>query len=150
MAVINLTGNLITSICLNAFSSLFPNTVHSLNWQVCCMSGSWLRCNIKQIIFTSCNDLLYNRSASYLCLFIGILALMLNSIFIVIHIKLFFQLQGNKFFTLSLSVTDCLYGMYLLTINCADWYYRGYYAGAELKWKVLYVRCLLLLLYFHS
>ena len=97
------------------------------------MSGSWLKCNVKQNILT-CNDLLHNTSVSCLCFFVGILALMLNSISIVFHIKFYSQLQGNKFFTLSLSLTDCLYGMYLLTINSANWYYRGYYAGAEFTW----------------
>ena len=52
VVVVNLTANLITSILLNAFSSLPPNTVHSLSRQVCCMSGSWLKCNVKQNIIT--------------------------------------------------------------------------------------------------
>ena len=43
VAVLNLTANLITSVDDTTFNSVHHMTVHSLNRQVCCMSGSWLK-----------------------------------------------------------------------------------------------------------
>ena len=83
----------------------------------------------------NCNALLSNKAVSHTCLSVGIIIVLLNLISFLIHVKLFSQLQTNKFFTLCLSLVDCLYGMYLLIISSADWYYRGYYAGAEFTWK---------------
>ena len=137
--VVNLTFNLITRIYPNGFNTLPHNTVHSLNRQVCCMSGSWLKCKVKNDKFINCNALLSNKAVSYTCFSVGILTVLLNLISIAIHIKLFSQLQTNKFFTLCLSLVDCLYGLYLLIISSADWYYRGYYAGAEFTWKQSFI-----------
>ena len=137
--VVNLTFNLITGIYPNAFNTLPQNTIHSLNTQVCCMSGAWLNCKVKNNKFMNCNALLSNKAVSYTCFSIAILTVLLNLISIVIHIKLFSELQTNKFFTFCLSLADCLYGLYLLIISCADLYYRGYYAGVELIWKQSFV-----------
>ena len=137
--VVNLTFNLITRIYPNAFNTLPQNTIHSLNRQVCCMSGSWLKCTVQNDQFINCNALLSNKPVSYTCFSVGTLAVLLNLISTVVHIKLFSQLQTNKFFTLCLSLVDCLNGLYLLIISSADWYYRGYYAGAEFIWKQSFV-----------
>ena len=36
-------------------------------------------------------------------------------------------------------MVDCLYGLYLLTISMADWYYRGYYEGASCMWRKSFI-----------
>ena len=136
---INLSINLITCICPNTFSSLSKNTVHSLNKQVCCMSGPWLKCEIKIDPLINCNELLSNKAVSLVCFSVGIVIILFNSISILIHIKCYSQLQTNKCFTLCLSMVDWLYGVYLLIISSADWYYRGYYAGAAINWKQSFV-----------
>ena len=138
VTVIILTANLITSINADTFNSIPHFTVHSLNKQVCCMSGSWLKCKVKNNEFSNCNDLLSKKGLSKMCWFIGTLTCLMNLTSIAIHVKLFSQLQTNKFFTLFLSVVDCLYGMYLLIISFADLHYRGHYAGAEYMWKQSY------------
>ena len=115
--VVNLALNFITRIYPNAFNALPQNTIYSLNRQVCCMSGAWVKCEVKTDQFMNCNVLLSNKAVSYTCFSVAILTILLNLISIVIHIKLFSELQTNKFFTLSLSLVDCLYGLYLLIIN---------------------------------
>ena len=135
VAVINLTVNLITSVGGDTFISICHKTVHSLNRKVCCMSGSWLKCKVKNAVFSNCDDLLPSKDLRYVCWLVGILTTMINLISIFIHIKLFYQLQTNKFFTFSLSLVDCLYEIYLLTISSADWHFRGHYVGAEYTWK---------------
>ena len=135
IAVINITLNIIKSINIDTFSSIYHSTVHSLNRKVCCMAGVWLKCKVNDYEFSNCNDLLSNKGLTQMCWFIGTFTVLINSISIGIHIKLFSQLQKNKYFTLSLSVVDHLYGMHLLIICSADLYYRGYYAGAEYTWK---------------
>ena len=132
--VINLTLNLITDISANAFTFVLPKTVHSLNRQVCSMSGPWQKCKLVNNAFGNCKDLLFNKVIRGIYWFAGTLTLTTNFISILFHITLFSQLQTNKFFTLSLSMVDCLYGLYLLTISMADWYYRGYYEGASCMW----------------
>ena len=102
------------------------------------MSGSWLKCKVKNNEFSNCNDLLSKKGLSKMCWFIGSFTCLMNLISIAIHVKLFSQLQTNKFFTLFLSVVDCLYGMYLLIISFADLHYRGHYAGAGYMWKQSY------------
>ena len=109
VAVINLTANLITTVSKNTFRSIHYKTVHSLNRKVCCMSGSWLKCKVKNDIFSNCNDLISSNVAGQMCWFTGTVTVMLNLISIFIHTKHFFQLHSNKFFTLSLSLVDCLY-----------------------------------------
>ena len=135
VVVIKLTLNLITSVSSNTFSSISQNVVHSLNKQVCCMSGLWLKCKVKTDGFSNCNNLLFNRGLTQVCWVTGIAIVLMNSISIIIHISLFSQLQTNKFFTLGLSLVDCLYGLYILIITFAYVYYRGYYAGVEPLWK---------------
>ena len=137
--IINLTANLIVSIYPYTFILISHRTIHSSNRKVCCMSGSWLKCKVKTNAFLNCKDLLPRNSISEMFFFIGILTVMLNLIAEVIHIKLFSLLQTNKFFTLGLSLIDCLFGIYLLTISFADLYYRGYFAGVEFQWKQSFV-----------
>ena len=135
IAVINLTANLITIVNDNTFKSIHQNTVHSLNRQVCCMSGSWLKCKVRNDDFSNCNDLLSNDVVAQVCWFVGILTVVTNSISILIHIKFFSQLHTNKFFTFGLSLVDCVFGMYLLTISSADSFYGRKYVGLEYLWK---------------
>ena len=137
--VVNLTFNFITRIYSNAFDTLPQNTIQSLNKKVCCMAGTWSKCEVKNDQFMNCNALLSNNAVSFICFSFAILTVLLNLFSIVIPINLFSELQTNKFFTLCLSVADCLYGLYLLIIGSADMYYRGYYAGAEFTWKKSFV-----------
>ena len=140
VAVINLTANLVVIINVNTFSSLHQKTVHSLNRQVCCMAGPWLKCKVNKDDFSNfCVDLLSKKGLAQICWFTGTFTVLTNLISVIIHIKLFSQLQTNKFFTFALSLFDCLYGMYLLTITSANLYYQGYYAGAEYTWKQSFV-----------
>ena len=139
MEVINLTLNLITDISANAFTFVLPKTVHSLNRQVCCMSGPWQKCKLVNNAFGNCKDLLSNKVIRGIYWFTGIVTLTTNLISIFFHLTLFSQLQTNKLFTLSLSMVDCLYGLYLLTISMTDWYYRGYYEGAKCMWRKSFI-----------
>ena len=140
VAVINLTVNLVTSINVNTFSSIHQNTVHSFNKQVCCMAGPWLKCKVNKDDFSNvCVDLLSNKGLAQMCSFTGTFTVLTNLISVIIHIELFPQLQTNKFFTLGLSLIDCLYRMYLLIITCTNWYYKGYHAGAEYTWRQSFV-----------
>ena len=83
-----------------------------------------MKCEVNYDPFINCNALLPNKFVSCLCFSFGILTFLVNSISILIHIKLFSQLQTNKFFTLYLTLVDWLYGIYLLIISSADWYTR--------------------------
>ena len=135
VALINLTINLITDINIDTFSSIPHYTIHSLNKQVCCMSGSWSKCKVKSEKLSNCNDLLSSKGLGQMFYITSVVITLMNSISIVIHCRLFSQLPMNKFFTLCLSLVDCLYGMYLLIISSVNLYYKEYYAGVEYAWK---------------
>ena len=103
------------------------------------MSGSWSKCKVKTEKLSNCNDLLSNKGLGKMFWFTSVFIILMNSICIVIHFKLFSQLPITKFFTLGLSLVDYLYGMYLLLISSVNLYYEGYYAGVEYAWKQNFV-----------
>ena len=139
VADINLTVNLITGINVDTFSSIPHYTVHSLKKQVYCMSGSWSKCKVKTEKLSNCNDLLSNKGLGKMFWFTSVFIILMNSICIVIHFKLFSQLPITKFFTLGLSLVDYLYGMYLLLISSVNLYYEEYDARVEYAWKQNFV-----------
>ena len=63
------------------------------------MSDSWLKCKVKNNEFSNCNDLLSKKQLTKVFWFIGTFTCLMNLISIVIHVKLFSQLQRNKFLT---------------------------------------------------
>ena len=128
---IDLTFNLIIYVAGDTFKQVSPNTIHSYNLMVCCISGSWNKCKVKQDAFSNCDNLLSKRSMSWLCWLIGILAVFLNTVSFLIHSRKFIS-QRNTFPTVYLALIDCCFGIYLIIIASADLYYKGIYAGYEL------------------
>ena len=84
--VLNLKHNLIMLVPFDTFRKILPNTVHSFNIKVCCMSGSWSECKVIGDVFSNCDDLLSNNFIRYFCWKIGILTCLLNIITVVLHI----------------------------------------------------------------
>ena len=133
---INLTFNPIIYVETDTFKGMSPKTIHSFNIQVCCMSQSWIKCNIKEDSFSKCDDLLSNRLIKCLYFLIGSLTIILNMISFVLDItkrKMSKQTQASSIIYLSLF--NWLIGLYLIIIALADWYYKGNYIGLEMSWR---------------
>ena len=133
--VINPTFNLILKISYHAFKHISFHTVHSFNRKVCCMSGSWSECKLKNDEKSNCNGLLPSKALLGMWFLIGMISLIMNTTAILIQMNTFFKLQTNDLFTLSQSSVDCLLGIYVLLISSANMYYGGYYVGVEDSWK---------------
>ena len=131
---INLTFNLIMHVYSGTFKDVSPYSVHSFNVKVCCMSGSWNKCKVKNDAFSNCDNLLSDKYQRYLCWLIAILAFSLNIISFLLHNKNF-KTQKNTFPIRYLALVDWSFGIYLLIIASADLYYKGNYVGYELVWK---------------
>ena len=132
--VINLTLNLIMYVSGNTFREVPPNTIHSYNVRVCCLSNSWAKCKVIEDAFSNCNNLLSNKLMKYLSWLVGLFALSLNTVSILIRSKNY-KLQNTTLLTVYLSLVDRCFGVYLLLIASADLYYKDYYIGYELEWK---------------
>ena len=98
------------------------------------MSGQWLKCKVKAAIFPNCHNLLQSDVLDYLCSLIGVLIVILNLISILTHINSFHNLLPYDLFTFSLSFIESLFGIYLIIISAANWYFKGYYIGVENTW----------------
>ena len=122
----------------DTFKDLSLNSVHSYNVMVCCMSGPWNKCKVKEDAFSNCDNLLSDKYLRYLCWLIAILAFFLNIISFLINNKNFKSLK-NTFPTGYLALVDWCFGIYLLIIALADLYYKGNYVGYELAWKGLFI-----------
>ena len=131
---INLTLNLIMDVHSGTFKDVCPYSVHSYNVKVCCMSGSWNKCKVKNDAFSNCDNLLSDKYQRYLCWLIAILAFSFNIISFLHHNKNF-KSQRNTFPIRYLALVDWCFGIYLLIIASADLYYKGNYVGYELVWK---------------
>ena len=131
---INLTLNLIMHVSSGTFKDVAPYSVHSYNVQVCCMSGSWHKCKVKEDALSKCDNLVSSKYLRYLCWLIAILAFVLNIISFLLHNKPF-TLHKNTFPTGYLALVDWCFGIYLLIIASADLYYKANYIGYELIWK---------------
>ena len=132
---INLTFNLIMYVDTDTFKELSPNTVHSFNIKVCCMSGSWIKCKVKEDSFSNCDDLLSNKIMKKLYFLIGTLIIILNMISLVLDItKMGMKKQRQTFSNVYLPFFDWLFGVYLVIIALADWHYKGNYAGLKMAW----------------
>ena len=132
--VINLTLNLIAYVSSDTFSEISPNTVYSNNVKVCCLSKPWVKCKVNKDAFSNCDDLLSNRFMKYLCWLIGTFTLSLNAVSLLLHSGNL-KLQKDTLPTFYLSLVDWCFGIYLLVMASADWYFKGYYVGYELAWK---------------
>ena len=131
---INLTFNLIMHVSSGTFKDLSLNSVHSYNVMVCCMSGPWSKCKVKDDALSHCDNLLSDKYLRYLCWLIAILAFFLNIISFLIHNKNF-KSQRNTFPTGHLALADWCFGIYLLIIASADLYFKENYLGYKLTWK---------------
>ena len=136
--ILNLTFNQIMHVSIDTFKDVSPYSVHSYNVKVCCMSGSWQKCKVKEDAFSYCDNLLSDKYLRYLCWLIAILAFLLNIISFLLHTKNF-KSQKNTFPTGYLALVDWCFGIYLLIIASADSYYKGNYVGYELTWKGYYI-----------
>ena len=124
---INLKFNKIVFVHGNIFKELPSNTVHSNNVKVCCMSGPWTECKVKYDAHSNCNDLIPKQIMKYVCWLTGIFSVLLNSASFILQIR-----QKQYVY---LATVDCMFGIHLLIIACADLYFKGSYVGYELVWK---------------
>ena len=137
--VLNLKHNLIMFVPIDTFRKILPNTVHSFNTKVCCMSGPWINCKVIGDVFSNCDDLLSNNLMRYFCWIIGILACLLNIITFVLHSKNIKETQKNTSPLNYLALIDCMFGVYLIIIASADRVYQKRYVGYELSWRTNYM-----------
>ena len=133
--LLNLKFNLIIYVPANTFRQIPPNTIHSLNVKVRCMSNPWINCQVKEDAFSNCHDLLSITSMKYLFWVIAILVLFLNTISFVLHNIKMKNIQKNILPLNYLIFVDGMFGIYLMIIASADMFFKGNFVGYELLWK---------------
>ena len=124
---INLRFNNIIFVHGNIFREISSNTIYSYNVIVCCLSGPWTECKVKNDVYSNCDDLISKKSMKYLCWVMGILVVLLNSVSFVLQRR-----QNNYVY---LATVDCMLGIHLLIIASADLYFKVNYVGHELAWR---------------
>ena len=100
------------------------------------MSGSWIKCKVKQDIFSNCSNLLSPKFIKYLYFLLGGLIFIFNmiSFFLAIRktkMKKTRQTLSNAY----LALFDWCFGVYLVIIATADWHYKDNYVGLEISWR---------------
>ena len=119
----------------DTFMTVSPNTVHSFNTKVCCMSGSWIKCKVKEDSFSNCDDLHSNKFMKSLDFLIETLIIILDVISLSLDItKMRKKKQTQTFSNVYLPFLDWSFGVYLVIIALADWHYKGNYAGLKMSW----------------
>ena len=134
---INLTFNLIMYVDIDTFKLVSPHTIHSCNIKVCCMSGSWTKCEVRKGAFYNCDDLLSNQIMKCFYFVIGSMSIVLNitSLFLDVRKIKKSKKQTQIYSAACLPFFHAWVGVYLLTIAFADWHYKENYVGLEMSWR---------------
>ncbi|XP_063961299.1 uncharacterized protein LOC129269692 [Lytechinus pictus] len=133
---LNLVGNDITNFDMDVFSGLDGlRHLSSDLFLFCCIVSDLESCYPPEDQFSSCQDLMRSDVLRIFMWILGFSAFVGN-IFVVIERgrdRRRFRVQS--FLIFNLAVSDCLMGIYMLIIACADAHFRHVYVYHAERWK---------------
>ena len=108
--------------------------LHTDAYKFCCIAKHVRKCTPEPDEFSSCQDLLSNRSLQISIWVLGVIALFGN-LFVVIWRSIKEKFKVASFFIWNLALSDSLMGVYLLIIATVDTFYRGRYIMFADEWR---------------
>ena len=132
--VLRLNGNKIRHIAKN---SLSIESLHNLSTDAnrfCCLSNAAI-CSPEPDEFSSCDDLLANKTLQVSIWILGAMALLGNVFVIFWRCVKQRSTHHSSLLIINLSISDFLMGVYLVIIASIDQWYRGVYIMHEEEWR---------------
>ena len=132
--VLHINGNKIRNIAKNSLSVGSLNNLSTDAYRFCCLSNA-TKCSPKPDEFSSCDDLLANKTLQIAIWILGAMALLGNVFVIIWRCVKKKSNHHSSLLIINLSISDFLMGVYLIIIAAMDQWYRGVYIMHEEEWR---------------
>ncbi len=141
---LSIQGNAIVNLHVQIFEHQEKiNLILSENFHICCLvyrnlnKDQNILCDSQPPWPSSCSDLLTNISITCMAWIFAFGTCVFNIYSMFISIISIWKHRKKAFMRLMLGINliDITYGIYLLSIACADSFYRGTFVINELKWR---------------
>ncbi|XP_072025541.1 G-protein coupled receptor GRL101-like [Amphiura filiformis] len=112
--------------------------LYSDKFLFCCLVGEISQCLPEPDQFSSCKDLMRNLTLRVLMWILGLSALVGNVFVIVWRLRMLYKRKKKMVVSLlvsNLAISDCLMGIYMISIASADLYYRDVYVYFAEQWQ---------------
>ena len=132
--VLHIHGNNIRNIAKNGLFIGRLNNLSTDAYRFCCLSNATI-CSPEPDEFSSCDDLLANKTLQISIWILGAMALLGNVFVIFWRCVKEKSTHHSSLLIINLSISDFLMGVYLVIIATIDQLYRGVYIMYEEEWR---------------
>ena len=136
--VLHINGNKIRNIAKNSLSSGSLNNLSTDAYRFCCLSNA-TKCSPEPDEFSSCDDLLANKTLQIAIWILGAMALLGNLSVMIWRCVKKKSTHHSSMLIINLSISDFLMGVYLVIISTLDQWYRGVYIMHEEEWRTSFL-----------
>ena len=131
-----LYGNPLKQIQVNMFIGTFINFVHSINFQICCVSNSHLICTKPDLWYDSCSNLLPNDSLVTSFIISALLILIVNFVSLHFHIQKSGCLgKPYLIIVIALILTNLLLLFQFIVLWSTNLYYKETFVTEVYHWR---------------
>ena len=138
MKLISIKNNPLTLINKNAFQFIEVENIEATNHHICCIVSNNVNCKANKPWYSSCSDLLHNKTTQVMYLIISVWIIFINLISICLQTVVRLSNASYSMTVILVNITNMLFGMYLGIIWMANYFFRGNFISHEYQWRHSY------------